>query len=405
MNILIVVEIYPPEISSAGHLMRELAEGFRKRGHHVTVVTSYPRYYLNSEIKNKTFNTFSVENNIEVIRVKTLPLHKVNFIVRGISQLVLPLLFFKKIKKFVKREINVVIVYSPPLPLALVGSRMKSRYGSKFILNIQDIFPQNAIDLTILKNKFLIKFFEWIEKKAYQSADKITFHSEGGRQFLIEKKGVLAEKIVTLPNWIDPVPYQNLTKDISFWKQYGLEGRFVFLFAGIMGPAQGLDFLIKVAKEVSDIKDIIFLLVGDGMEKEKIQKMVDDYSLKNVVIKPFVSKDDYPYLLKDINVGVVCLSHKNKTPFIPGKFSGYLAAARPIVAFLNKESDGFSVIKQAKCGYAVNSDNFKGAVGVIRKAYKEKAVLEEMGENGLNYLLNNLTIDISVERFEKLFQQ
>jgi len=405
MNILIVVDVYPPEISSAGHLMEELAGGLTKRGHRVTVITSYPQYYLNSGVKNESFKTFSIENNIEVIRVKTLPLHKVNFIVRGISQLLLPYLFFRKIKKFVKRKIDVVIVYSPPLPLGLVGSKVKNCYGSKFILNVQDIFPQNAIDLGILKNKLLIKFFELIEKKVYQSADRITFHSEGGRRFLIEKRKISPEKVVTLPNWIDPTPYQNLTKDISFRKQYGLERKLVFLFAGIMGPAQGLDFLIKVAREVSDIKDIVFLLVGDGMEKEKIQKMVREHSLTNIIIKPFVPKEDYPYLLKDVDVGVVCLSPRNKTPFIPGKFMGYLAAGLPIVAFLNKESDGFSLIKEANCGYAVSSDNLEGAVEIVRKMYKGREQFEQIGKNGFNYLLNNFTIDICIERFEKLFQQ
>ena len=405
MNILIVVDVYPPEISSAGHLMEELAGGLTKRGHRVTVITSYPQYYLNSGVKNESFKTFSIENNIEVIRVKTLPLHKVNFIVRGISQLLLPYLFFRKIKKFVKRKIDVVIVYSPPLPLGLVGSKVKNCYGSKFILNVQDIFPQNAIDLGILKNKLLIKFFELIEKKVYQSADRITFHSEGGRRFLIEKRKISPEKVVTLPNWIDPTPYQNLTKDISFRKQYGLERKLVFLFAGIMGPAQGLDFLIKVAREVSDIKDIVFLLVGDGMEKEKIQKMVREHSLTNIIIKPFVPKEDYPYLLKDVDVGVVCLSPRNKTPFIPGKFMGYLAAGLPIVAFLNKESDGFSLIKEVNCGYAVSSDNLEGAVEIVRKMYKGREQFEQIGKNGFNYLLNNFTIDICIERFEKLFQQ
>jgi len=384
--------------------MQELAEGFKRRGHQVTVATSYPKHYLNRKVENKSLETFSVEDGVGVIRVKTLPLRKVNFIIRGISQLLLPFLFFRKIKKFVDRSIDAVIIYSPPLPLGLLGNRIKRLYGAKIILNVQDIFPQNAIDLGILKNKFLIKFFEAIEKKVYQGADIITFNSEGGRRFLIEKKRLPPEKVITLYNWIDPALYQNLTKDISFRKEYKLEGKFIFLFAGIMGPAQGLDFLVKVAREVSDIKDIVFLLVGDGMEKEKIQEMIKKYSLTNVVVGPLVPKEDYPYLLKDVDVGVVCLSPRNKTPFIPGKFLGYLAAGLPIIAFLNKESDGFSLVREANCGYAAVADNSKRAVEIVRRIYDEKEKLGELGRNGRRYALSNLTVDACVARLEKIFE-
>ena len=133
--------------------------------------------------------------------------------------------------------------------------------------------------------------------------------------------------------------------------------------------------------------------------------MVKDYSLTNVVIKPFVPKGDYPCLLKDVDVGIVCLSSKNKTPFIPGKFLGYLAAGLPIVAFLNKESDGFSLIKEANCGYAVIADNPKRATEIVRRIYDEKEKLGELGRNGRRYALSNLTVDACVAKLEKLFEK
>lgn len=404
-NILIVADIYPPEVSSAAHLMQELAEGLKKRGHNIWVATVYPKHYLPKELEGKKFEQFSNEAGIKVIRIKTFPLKKVNFIVRGVSQLLLPFLFFKKIKKYID-NLDAVIVYSPPLPLALIGGMIKRYYGAKFILNIQDIFPQNAIDLGILKgwkHKPAVWLFEWIEKIVYKKADKITFHSDGGRKFLIEKKGVPAEKIITLHNWIDIEPFKNLSKDISFREKFGLSGKFVFVFGGIMGPAQGLEFMVKVARKVSDLKDLFFLLVGDGTEKLKIEKAISDLGVKNVIIKPFVSKEEYPYLIKDFDVGFVCLSAENKTSFVPGKILGYMAAGKPIAAFLNKESDGFSVLKEAKCGYAAKSDDLEEAEKIIREIYANKNNLKEMGENGFKYALENLTVEVIVKKIEKLF--
>ncbi|MBI4993492.1 glycosyltransferase family 4 protein [Candidatus Wolfebacteria bacterium] len=405
-NILIVADIYPPEVSSAAHLMKELAEGLKKRGYNVWVATTYPKYYLPKELEDQKFKLFSDEAGIKVIRIKTLPLKKVNFIIRGISQLILPFLFFFKIKKYIREKLDVVIIYSPPLPLALIGGMIKRRYEAKFILNIQDIFPQNAIDLGMLKGwkyKPAIWLFEWIEKKVYKKADGITFHSDGGRKFLIEKKGVPAEKIITLHNWIDIEPFKNLSQDIFFREKFGLNGKFVFVFGGIMGPAQGLEFMVKVAQNVSDLKDLVFLLVGDGTEKQKIEKVINNLNVKNVIIKPFVSKEEYPYLVKDFDVGFVCLSSDNKTSFVPGKILGYMAAAKPIVAFLNKESDGFAVLKEAKCGYAANSDNLEEAERITRKIYAEKNRLKEMGENGFKYALDNLTVEAAVKKLERYF--
>lgn len=405
-NILIVADVYPPEVSSASHLMKELADGLIKQGHKVTVVTSYPRHYLTEESKEKIFETFCQENGVNVIRVKVLPHHKVNFIIRGVAQLLLPVLFFLKAKKFIKTKLDAVIIFSPPLPQTLIGNWIKKRYQAKFILSLFDIFPQNAIDLGILKgwkHKPAVWLFEWMEKKAYREADKITFHSDGGRRFLIDKKGVPPEKITTLYNWVDLGPYQNLSKNLSFRKQWGLENKFIILFGGIMGPAQGLEFAVETAREISDLGDAVFLFVGDGTEKSKIEKKIKDYSLNNVVIKPFVSKEDYHYLVKDADAGLVCLSAKNKTPFIPGKILGYMAAGKPIVAFLNKESDGFEMIKKANCGYASESDNLGEAVKIVRKIYNEKNKLDQLGKNGFKYALDNLTVDATVKKLEKLF--
>ena len=405
-NILIVADIYPPEVSSAAHLMKELAEGLKKRGYNVWVVTTYPKYYLPKELEGQKFELFSDEAGIKVIRVKTPPLKKVNFIIRGISQLILPFLFFFKIKKYIHEKLDVAIVYSPPLPLALAGGMIKRYYGAKFILNIQDLFPQNAIDLGVLKgwkHKPAIWLFEWIEKKVYKKADNITFHSEGGRKFLIEKKGVPAGKIITLHNWINIEPFKNLSQNISFRGKFGLNGKFVFVFGGIMGPAQGLEFMVRVAKNISDLKDLVFLLVGDGTEKLKVEKAIDDLNVKNVVIKPFVSKEEYPYLVKDFDVGFVCLSSDNKTSFVPGKILGYMAAGKPILAFLNKESDGFAALKEANCGYVAHSDNLEEAEKITRKIYAEKDKLKEMGENGFKYASDNLTVGAVVDKLEKLF--
>ena len=148
MNILLVTDSYPPEIRSASHLMLELAQELTHRGHQVTVITTWPEYNLDQNENKKSFKALELENGIKVIRVKTLPHHNVNYIVRGLSQLIMPLQFLLKLYRHQIKP-DAVVVYSPPLPLALVGSWLGHR-GARTLLNVQDLFPQNAIYLGIL---------------------------------------------------------------------------------------------------------------------------------------------------------------------------------------------------------------------------------------------------------------
>jgi len=402
MNILLITDPYPPEIRAISYMMQELAEELTSRGHNVTVVTSWPRYNLSIEAKQKSFKVLSIEKGIKVIRVKTPPCYKVSYIIRGVAQLSLPYLFFRQIKKFVKQKINAVIVYSPPFPLAMLGIKIKKIYAAKYLLNIQDIFPQNAIDLGILKNSLAIKFFERMEKKAYQNADQITSHTESSRKFLIEKKGVPAEKVSVVSNWIDLGGFKNAETRGIFREKYGLKNEFIFLFAGIIGPSQGLDFVIQVAKRISDIPGVCFLFVGDGTEKVRLQKMAEEYNLQNVKFQPFVSHQDYPFLVKEADVGLVCLSTKNKTAVIPGKLLGFMASAIPVVAFLNKESDGHRLIEETQCGYSAVSDDLEEAVNLIRKTLDGKDKLAEHGLNGYEYVVSRFSKKVCVDKLEQL---
>jgi glycosyltransferase involved in cell wall biosynthesis len=162
MNILLVTDSYPPEIRSASHLMLELAQELSARGHQITVITTWPEYNLDQSTVLLNFKEAELEDGIRVIRVKTLPHHNVNYIVRGLAQLLMPWQFLRKLRRY-QIKADAVVVYSPPLPLALVGSALK-RQGTRYLLNVQDLFPQNAIDLGILRNPLQIKLFKALEK-------------------------------------------------------------------------------------------------------------------------------------------------------------------------------------------------------------------------------------------------
>ncbi len=397
INILLIADSYPPEIRSASHLMQELAEGLKDNGCTVFVATSFPQYNLTEEVKDKIFNEVSDENGIKVIRIKTLPHHNVNFLIRGISQITMPYIFLRRIIKYIDK-IDFVIVYSPPLPLSIVGLKIKRHYKSKFILNVQDIFPQNAVDLGILKNKLIIKYFEKIEKKAYLNADMIFAHSEGNIEFIRNKFPEITNKLKVIHNWINVKEYNLSYSYNKLRKELSLDGKYILLFAGVIGLSQGLEFVLKLANELKNKEDIVFLIVGDGMEKEKLKRIALKLDLKNVLFKSFVSKEEYPKLLKECDVGLVSLTNKNKTPVVPGKILGYMAAGIPLLAFINKESDGHKIIRDANCGYSSVWGDIETAKKNILKLYQNKEKGKELGINGNNYIKNNFSIEIIINQ-------
>ena len=402
MNIILVTIAYPPEIRSISTMTKELAEELVKRGHQVTVLTSWPKYNLSGEAEGKRFNADSMENGVRVIRIKTLPHHKVHYLLRGVAQITLPFFFMRSFKKLVKDKVDAVVVYSPHLPLAQVGARIKRMYGVRYLLNIQDIFPQNAVDLGILKNRLIIKFFERMERKAYSEADAITTHTVGGRQFLIERKGVPSHKIKVVENWIDVGPYLRMRASGIFRARYGLAGKFIFLFPGVFGPAQNLDFIVAIAKRVSGIHEMCFLFVGDGTDKIRLQEQVRAHGLRNVIFQPFVSSEEYPLLVKEVNVGLLSLGGDNKTAAVPGKLLSYMAASLPVVAFLNKESEGHRIINDAQCGYAIIPDDVERAAHLICDVFKNRGQLDELGRNGYDYVTKHFSKQACINALERL---
>jgi len=167
-----------------------------------------------------------------------------------------------------------------------------------------------------------------------------------------------------------------------------------------MGPSQGLEFVIEVAERIKDLKDVVFLLVGDGMEREKLQELVKKKRLNNVLFKPFISKEEYPYLVKDCDVGLVCLTNKNKTPVVPSKILGYMAAGIPVIAFLNKESDGHFIIKDAKCGFSCVYGDLIKAEEIIRQLYNNPNRIQ-MGVNGFEYVKRHFERDMCIQKLLK----
>ena len=377
--------------------MLELTLELKKRGNDITVITSWPEYNLDDG-SNRSFVEKENENGVRVLRIKTLPHHNVNYFLRAVAQLLMPFQFLWKLWKY-RVRVEKCITYSPPLPLAFVGIGLRF-FGVKSLLNLQDLFPQNAIDLGILKNPLQIVFFRSIESFSYRFSNIITVHSDGNRTMLLERYPSLKKKIHILHNWVDLEHHQK-NNSIDYRKKWNISHPFVAIFAGVMGPSQYLELILKIAESFHNREDLLFLLVGGGVEEERLKKSVNKKELNNVRFENFVSRDDYSDLLKICSLGMVCLSPKNKTPVIPGKILGYMAADLPVAAFLHKSSDGHEVIENSGCGLSSDSADEESCIQIM-STLLDNPDISSMGIAGRSYAEKHFSKEVCMNQLERL---
>jgi len=368
MHVLLICDAYPPEVRSASVLTFDFATALKERGHAVTVLTGYPRYNLAEDASQ--YPEDSVEAGIRVLRVRTAPIKMVHPVRRGLAELTLPSRFASAMRA-VREPVDVIEVYSPPLPLALAGWRLKRRYRCPMVLNVQDLFPQNALDLGIVRRGPVYAGLLALERLAYRCADAITVHSSGNRDFLISRRGQDSDHVHVISNWVDPSQFATsgaaaLTGG-SYRRRWGLERRFALLFAGVLGPAQGLDTVIDAAWQARDVEDLVVLLVGDGTEKNRLIERCQARGQTNVRFEHFVSKDEYPKLLAECDVGLVSLAGSYHTPVVPGKLLGYMAAGVPALAALNGESDGHIILAESGAGISVPAGDAAALAAAMRR--------------------------------------
>ena len=403
MNILILTEAFPPEIRSASHLLYELAESLVEKGFKVTVITRFPKDYIN-KIEEKYISKLFLREKmggINVIRLNSFSFLRHIPLIRGLSQFVLSGLLV--IGGIISGRQDIILAYSPPLPLGISAYLLGKIKRAPFIFNVQDIFPQSVIDLGLLKSKVLIKISEAMEKFIYEKARYITVHSEGNGENIIYKN-INSEKIVTIYNWVDTDLIKPIkSQDNNFRRKNNLNSKSVVSFAGVMGFAQGLDIVIDCAELLKSYKDILFLLVGDGVKKEGLMKRTKDMQLNNIKFLPPQPKEIYPSILYASDICLVTLDKSVKTPVVPAKLLNIMASGCPVVASMNLKGDAPKIIRDAKCGYCVEADDVDGFSKAILKLYNNPKLRDEFGMNGRKYVVEHFSRKVCIEKYEKLF--
>ena len=384
MKALLLTQYYPPEVGAASQKVAELAEFLAERGHQATVVTGFPNYpggVVYEGYRRKLYQREQV-NGVQVVRTFLLTTRNRRSF-RGRMRNHVSFMVSSIFGALGSGRHDLVYVYSPPVFLGFSAYVVSRLFRAPFVLDLHDLWPKAPIFLGMLKNPMLIRMAERFEKFVYAKADRIFFQSDRMRQDVISR-GVPEAKTELHTLWVDsdffkPAAPQEAAR---LRHEHAMGDRLVVMYTGSIGPAQGLDTVIKTAALMKSRgqDDVLFVLVGDGADRARLIQIAEADELSNVL---FIPSQPVKMMPAYMSAGDVLVAHLDKAPFrlgtVPGKLLTYMSCARPVLAGL--EGEGADLIRRNDCGVVAEPQNPEAMAQAIMQMSDPK-VRRRMGETG-----------------------
>ncbi len=377
---------YFPEMSGTARRTKELAENFVKKGHHVSVLTSYPRKFRS--LPGTSFKPREQINNVSIYRIKTLFEVKNIVLLRLFSYsafVIQSVLYALRLSK--KSEIVITIA---PLSSGIIGALVKIFNKKHHHFDVPDILPDLGISAGMISNNFIIKLLFKLEKWVYKNSDTISTCTKGQLEN-IKNKGISSEKLTWIPDWIDNSNLFSSDRVLSTELQKNLKNKKIVSFIGNIGALQNPMVFIETMRLLSENNQIHFLFIGDGIMLPKLKSRVAKFNLKNIDFVGRVKREQIPEYMKLSKILVAnYLPDKHLNLYIPGKLFEYAISRRPIIMGARGDSETF--INKYKLGIAVppsNADGFKKAIlKIINESYSFNPEIVQFMKD---YSIDNVT--------------
>lgn len=403
MRILIYSYNYHPEPIGIAPLMTELAEGLVKRGHQIRVITAMPWYpegevypeYRGHLYFSEERNGVKIQRSYVWIRRERSLRNRVFF---EVSFVVLS--FLQSLKGW---RPHVILLTVPGLPVCVPAAVLGWLYRVPVVLNLQDILPDAAIHVGLLTSKKMIGVFESLEKFAYRIATKISVIADGFTSNLLGK-GVSAQKIVEIPNWVDVTFIKPLSQENNYFRvKNNLEGKFVVLYSGNIALTQPLETLIDAATRLRHIPNIVIVIVGKQEALFRLEKYCQQQEANNVLLRSFEPREKLPEMLAAADVGMVMQKHNVISFNMPSKIQVLLASGRAIIASVPATGAAARAIEKSGGGKVVPPEDPEALAQTILSLYLNPAQVAVFGKQGRKYAEEHYTFELALDRYEELF--
>lgn len=360
--------------------------------------------------RNGKPTTFTFENGIHALRVRTGNITQCHMIEKGISTVLIKQQYISAIKKYLSNvSFDLLLYATPPITLAGVIKYVKKRDGAKAYLMLKDIFPQNAVDLGMMKASgaggVMYKYFRREECKLYNASDRIGCMSPANVNYLLRNNPeVRPDKVEVFPNCLDPLDLR-VSTDVrnSIRTKYGIPlNKTVFVYGGNLGKPQGISFIIESLREASKKTEAFFLVVGSGTDYGKIREFIEQEKPRHVKLMNRIPKEDYDCLVSACDVGLIYLDHRFQIPNFPSRILSYLQAGLPVLCATDPNTDIGQIALDNGFGWWCESNDVDTFVRLVETA--EVADRKTMGRAGMDYMQNNYHIKVGYAKLIEFMQ-
>lgn len=402
MHVLFLSHYFPPEVNAPASRTFENARRWVKAGHKVTVLTcapNHPNGILYPGFRNKLWQREEMEG-VEVLRVKTYLGANKGFVHRTlnfISYMISATLLCGMVK-----GVDLVVSTSPQFFCGLAGYPVSRLKGCRWVLEVRDLWPESIVAVEAVKPGRVIRMLEKVENFMYRKADHIVSVT---RSFIkhFNKRGIGTEKISVVTNGADLGAFNPLPRDRELEAAFGLEGKFVVSYVGTHGMAHSLETVLAAAELLKEQKEIVFLLAGDGAEREKLLAARERLGLDNVLMLPQQPKTMVPRLLALSDATMVLLKKSDlfKT-VIPSKMFEAMAMERSLI--FGVEGESRAIFESAECGIAIEPENERELAEAVRSLARDRERSAALGKKGGDFVRKYYDRDVLARFYGTIIQ-
>ena len=406
MKLLYLMSYAAPEKAASNYLGQNRNEAFVKQGWKINLYVPTPCRGLSKEERKKyCTKQYRREEKLSgglIIHRFSIYSEGRNPIFRAIRYMLVSIShFFIGIFSKEAKSCDLIFTNSTPPIQGAIAAIVKKFTKQYFVYNLQDIFPDSLVGTGLAKKDgFLWKIGRVIENFTYRNADKIIVISEDFKRNIMAK-GVPEDKIVVVYNWVDEEAVKHVPREENvLFERYGLDkNKFYITYSGNIGLTQNMDLLLEVAKELETTEsEIQFVLIGEGAYKKRVQEIIAEQNIGNVTLLPFQPYEDISHVFSLGDVGLVISKPGVGENSVPSKTWSILSASRPVLANFD-ENELKSIVNGNQCGIFTKAGDKEAFKKAILDLYQDRARCEQLGRNGRDFILKNLTRAVGTQKY------
>ena len=304
------------------------------------------------------------------------------------------------------RSCDMMFISSTPPIQGAMSALVKKFRRIPLIYNLQDIFPDSLVGTGLAKKDGILwKVGRVIENFTYRNADKIIVISQDFKRNILAK-GVPEDKIEVIYNWVDEQAVVHIPRNENkLFEKYNLDpNKFYITYCGNIGLTQNMDLLLDVAKELSNEENIHFVLVGEGADKARVVARVENENIKNISFLPFQPYEDISHVFSLGDAGLIISKPGVGENSVPSKTWSIMSAECPVIANFD-ENEIKSILNDNNCGIFTKAGDKEAFKDAILELYNNRDKAVQLGKNGRQFIMENLTREIGTSKYVKVVKE